>query len=64
MIDRYSAACVNRVDSFVTVPQAAHDHFHQCSKPRVRTSFDMEYEIPKLQKWYSINPHPNKMQVG
>ncbi|XP_043221962.1 homeobox protein dve-1-like [Amphibalanus amphitrite] len=43
--------------------QASHDHFHQCSKPRVRTSFDMEYEIPKLQKWYSINPHPNKMQM-
>ncbi|XP_037079211.1 uncharacterized protein LOC119100206 [Pollicipes pollicipes] len=43
--------------------QAAHDHFHQCSKPRVRTSFDMEYEIPKLQRWYSINPHPNKMQM-
>lgn len=33
-------------------------------KTRMRTSFDPELELPKLQKWFLENQHPSRQQVG
>jgi homeobox domain-containing protein len=30
---------------------------------RVRTSFDSELELPKLQQWFAKNPHPSKHEI-
>lgn len=32
-------------------------------KTRMRTSFDPELELPKLQKWFSDNQHPSRQQI-
>ncbi|CAG5130437.1 unnamed protein product [Candidula unifasciata] len=32
-------------------------------KTRIRTSFDPEHEIPRLQKWFSANQHPTREQM-
>lgn len=32
-------------------------------KTRMRTSFDPELELPKLQRWFSDNPHPSRQQI-
>lgn len=32
-------------------------------KTRIRTSFDPEHEIPRLQKWFSDNQHPTREQM-
>lgn len=32
-------------------------------KTRMRTSFDPELELPKLQKWFLENQHPSRQQV-
>ena len=32
-------------------------------RPRLRTSFDPEQEIPQLQKWFRENPHPSREQM-
>ncbi|XP_016953466.1 uncharacterized protein LOC108026812 [Drosophila biarmipes] len=32
-------------------------------KTRMRTSFDPEMELPKLQKWFADNPHPSRQQI-
>lgn len=32
-------------------------------KTRMRTSFDPELELPKLQKWFIENQHPSRQQV-
>lgn len=32
-------------------------------KTRMRTSFDPEMELPKLQKWFQENPHPSRQQI-
>lgn len=29
----------------------------------MRTSFDTELELPKLQTWFAENPHPSRQQV-
>ena len=33
------------------------------SKTRIRTSFDPEHEIPRLQKWFQDNQHPTREQM-
>ncbi|XP_070209552.1 uncharacterized protein [Littorina saxatilis] len=33
------------------------------SKTRIRTSFDPEHEIPRLQKWFQENQHPTREQM-
>lgn len=33
-------------------------------KTRMRTSFDPELELPKLQKWFLENQHPSRQQVS
>ncbi|XP_037941233.1 probable serine/threonine-protein kinase DDB_G0272282 [Teleopsis dalmanni] len=45
-----------------------HHHHHSHSqypnqKTRMRTSFDPEMELPKLQKWFQENPHPSRQQI-
>lgn len=32
-------------------------------KTRMRTSFDPELELPKLQSWFSENQHPSRQQI-
>lgn len=32
-------------------------------KTRMRTSFDPEMELPRLQKWFQENPHPSRQQI-
>ncbi|XP_037902636.1 LOW QUALITY PROTEIN: DNA-binding protein SATB2 [Hermetia illucens] len=32
-------------------------------KTRMRTSFDPEMELPKLQRWFQENPHPSRQQI-
>lgn len=32
-------------------------------KTRMRTSFDPELELPKLQRWFCENQHPSRQQV-
>lgn len=32
-------------------------------KTRMRTSFDPELELPKLQRWFSENQHPTRQQI-
>ena len=41
--------------------QSVHNQFPQ--KTRMRTSFDPELELPKLQKWFSDNQHPSRQQI-
>jgi homeobox domain-containing protein len=43
-----------------------HPVFHGLStqKTRMRTSFDPEMELPRLQQWFAENPHPSRHQVG
>jgi hypothetical protein len=33
-------------------------------KTRMRTSFDPELELPKLQRWFAENQHPSRQQVS
>lgn len=45
---------------------AAHHHAssqYPNQKTRMRTSFDPEMELPKLQKWFQENPHPSRQQI-
>ncbi|XP_026842337.1 uncharacterized protein LOC6593195 isoform X2 [Drosophila persimilis] len=44
---------------------ATHGHGPQYpnQKTRMRTSFDPEMELPKLQKWFQENPHPSRQQI-
>ncbi|XP_035705703.1 uncharacterized protein LOC110847017 isoform X3 [Folsomia candida] len=44
---------------------AGHPVFHGLTtqKTRMRTSFDPEMEIPRLQHWFSENPHPSRHQI-
>ncbi|XP_017481040.1 PREDICTED: homeobox protein 13 [Rhagoletis zephyria] len=49
-------------------PSMHHHHHHPHSqypnqKTRMRTSFDPEMELPKLQKWFQENPHPSRQQI-
>ncbi|XP_046810627.1 uncharacterized protein LOC111684299 isoform X2 [Lucilia cuprina] len=41
---------------------AAHSQFSN-QKTRMRTSFDPEMELPRLQKWFQENPHPSRQQI-
>ncbi|XP_034651472.1 uncharacterized protein LOC117890632 [Drosophila subobscura] len=42
---------------------AAHGPQYPNQKTRMRTSFDPEMELPKLQKWFQENPHPSRQQI-
>lgn len=59
----------NRSPTMATLP----DHLHPAlqtvqnqyptQKTRMRTSFDPELELPKLQRWFSENQHPSRQQI-
>ncbi|XP_031336977.1 uncharacterized protein LOC116166246 isoform X2 [Photinus pyralis] len=42
--------------------QNVHSQF-PTQKTRMRTSFDPELELPKLQRWFSDNQHPSRQQI-
>lgn len=33
------------------------------NRTRIRTSFDPEHELPKLQQWFGENQHPSRQQI-
>lgn len=42
--------------------QTVHSQYPN-QKTRMRTSFDPELELPKLQRWFQENPHPSRQQI-
>ncbi|KAJ6642292.1 Homeobox protein dve-1 [Pseudolycoriella hygida] len=42
--------------------QTVHSQYTS-QKTRMRTSFDPEMELPKLQRWFHENPHPSRQQI-
>lgn len=42
--------------------QNVHNQF-PTQKTRMRTSFDPELELPKLQRWFADNQHPTRQQI-
>lgn len=42
--------------------QTVHSQYPS-QKTRMRTSFDPEMELPKLQRWFHENPHPSRQQI-
>ncbi|KAK9889904.1 hypothetical protein WA026_008707 [Henosepilachna vigintioctopunctata] len=42
--------------------QTVHNQF-PTQKTRMRTSFDPELELPKLQRWFTENQHPTRQQI-
>jgi len=56
----------NKSSAFDEDSSSNHPVFHALNshqKTRMRTSFDPEMELPKLQKWFGENPHPSRHQV-
>ncbi|VVC45465.1 Hypothetical protein CINCED_3A023372 [Cinara cedri] len=43
--------------------QSVSQNQFQGQKTRMRTSFDTELELPKLQAWFAENPHPSRQQI-
>lgn len=50
--------------NFIVHPalQTVHSQYPN-QKTRMRTSFDPEMELPKLQRWFQENPHPSRQQI-
>lgn len=50
--------------NFIVHPalQPVHSQYPN-QKTRMRTSFDPEMELPKLQRWFQENPHPSRQQI-
>ncbi|CAB0041431.1 unnamed protein product [Trichogramma brassicae] len=50
-------------------PAHPHHHHHHAGllpfshKSRMRTSFDPELELPRLQRWFGENQHPSRQQI-
>ncbi|XP_044765458.1 uncharacterized protein LOC123321769 isoform X2 [Coccinella septempunctata] len=42
--------------------QTVHNNY-PTPKARMRTSFDPELELPKLQRWFTENQHPSRQQI-
>lgn len=59
-----TAKSIDRVLSDPTHPamQTVHSQF-PAQKTRMRTSFDPELELPKLQRWFADNQHPSRQQI-
>ncbi|KAF7990324.1 hypothetical protein HCN44_000129 [Aphidius gifuensis] len=57
------------IDSGLTGTTSHHHHHHHPAmlpyshKTRMRTSFDPELELPRLQRWFSENQHPSRQQI-
>jgi homeobox domain-containing protein len=62
-------AKVERPPSLGTLPEHVHPALqtvqsqYPTQKTRMRTSFDPELELPKLQRWFSDNQHPSRQQI-
>ncbi|XP_045481853.1 homeobox protein dve-1 isoform X2 [Harmonia axyridis] len=52
-----------------TMPETSHPalqtvhNSYPTPKARMRTSFDPELELPKLQRWFTENQHPSRQQI-
>lgn len=55
-----------------SMPSLHQEHVHPAmqtvqnqypQKTRMRTSFDPELELPKLQRWFADNQHPSRQQI-
>ncbi|XP_052086307.1 uncharacterized protein LOC127723643 isoform X5 [Mytilus californianus] len=46
-----------------SMPSAITSSPHYHCKTRMRTSFDPEHEIPRLQRWFQDNQHPTREQM-
>lgn len=59
----------NRSPTLNTMPEHLHPALqtvqtqYPTQKTRMRTSFDPELELPKLQHWFSENQHPSRQQI-
>jgi len=58
-VSRPKAASTPTTDSF---SHPAYQHYLP-GKTRMRTSFDPECEIPRLQRWFTDNQHPSREQM-
>lgn len=60
---------LERPPSLGTMPEHVHPALqtvqsqYPTQKTRMRTSFDPELELPKLQRWFSDNQHPSRQQI-
>ncbi|XP_018326965.1 uncharacterized protein LOC108738187 isoform X2 [Agrilus planipennis] len=52
----------NLIDPLHSVMQTVQNQF-PTQKTRMRTSFDPELELPKLQRWFADNQHPSRQQI-
>lgn len=50
------------IKQYIVFQSVSQNQF-QGQKTRMRTSFDTELELPKLQAWFAENPHPSRQQV-
>lgn len=59
----------NRSPTMNSMPEHLHPALqtvqtqYPTQKTRMRTSFDPELELPKLQRWFSENQHPSRQQI-
>lgn len=59
----------NRSPTLNSMPEHLHPALqtvqtqYPTQKTRMRTSFDPELELPKLQRWFSENQHPSRQQI-
>lgn len=66
LIDSHKQSALNSSHhhNFIVHPalQTVHTQYPS-QKTRMRTSFDPEMELPKLQRWFQDNPHPSRQQI-
>jgi len=62
-LNRISPSVANDLSSAVTISDlSARDVLPP--RVRMRTTFDPEQELPRLQRWFSDNQHPTRFQVN
>ncbi|XP_050424357.1 uncharacterized protein LOC126835665 isoform X2 [Adelges cooleyi] len=61
--DNSSHCIISKTDVKPHILQSNPQSQFQGQKTRMRTSFDTELELPKLQAWFSENPHPSRQQI-
>lgn len=68
LIENHKQSALNQSQhhhhNFIVHPalQTVHSQYPN-QKTRMRTSFDPEMELPKLQRWFQENPHPSRQQI-
>lgn len=69
LLHRSSTTETSKLERPLSASDATHATMEEPSpvqlmtRPRMRTTFDIEYEMPKLQKWFSLDPHPSRAQM-